>query len=287
MPNVEQMLRSLARQHPEVPYPVLEKDYALSYLLAGIAVVDELKQGLVLKGGTALRKFHFQGYRFSEDLDFSVQPGVRLSAVDKAMARAVQGMENLLQERGPFQVQMKRLLLREPHPRGQDAFVIQVRFPAHPVAQCRVKVEITRDELILQQPQTRQLLHAYPEKLKVSFPCYTLEEIVAEKLRALLQSWQKLRVRGWGASRVCRDYYDIWSIIRQADLQRQIIPELVARKCSHREVDFGVPSDFFSEELLHVAHTEWDRQLRPFVIGCPDSTQVLEELPVLLANLWE
>ena len=52
---------------------IVEKDYALSYLLAAIAQVPELSRNLVLKGGTALRKFYFPGYRFSEDLDFSTR----------------------------------------------------------------------------------------------------------------------------------------------------------------------------------------------------------------------
>lgn len=43
------------------PQFVLEKDYALSYLLAGIASVPDLRELLVLKGGTCLRKAYFAG----------------------------------------------------------------------------------------------------------------------------------------------------------------------------------------------------------------------------------
>jgi predicted nucleotidyltransferase component of viral defense system len=55
------------------PQFVLERDYALSYLLAGIATVPELGASLVFKGGTCLRKAYFPGYRFSEDLDFTAR----------------------------------------------------------------------------------------------------------------------------------------------------------------------------------------------------------------------
>ncbi|PYV80988.1 MAG: hypothetical protein DMG05_30700, partial [Acidobacteria bacterium] len=41
---------------------------------------------------------------------------------------------------------------------------------------------------------------------------YALEEIVAEKLRAILQHFEKLEVRGWSRSRA-RDYYDLWRIL--------------------------------------------------------------------------
>lgn len=50
------------------PQPVLEKGYALSYLLVGIAAVSALRESLVFKGGISLRKVYFPGYRFSEGL---------------------------------------------------------------------------------------------------------------------------------------------------------------------------------------------------------------------------
>lgn len=40
---------------------VVEKDYALSYLLAGIAETPLLRESLVFKGGTCLRKAYFPG----------------------------------------------------------------------------------------------------------------------------------------------------------------------------------------------------------------------------------
>ena len=286
MPTVDQLLRTISRTHPEIPYWVLEKDYALGYLSAGIAAVDALQEALVVKGGTALRKFYFRDYRFSEDLDFSTRPQAQLPMIDEAMEQAVKAMVRKLQEHGPFQVQMERLLLREPHPGGQDAFIVRVRFPAHPSPQCRLKVEITHDELVVCPPQHRQLLHDYPESITAGMACYPLEEIVAEKLRALLQSRARLQARGWGASRVCRDYYDLWSILKQGELQNDLIPDLVAQKCLHRGVALASHQDFFSEDLLNVARAEWERQLRPFVIDCPDAALVLNELPPMVVDLW-
>jgi len=55
----------------KVPMHVIEKDYALSYALAGMAKQPELFHSLIFKGGTALKKIFFGDYRFSEDLDFS------------------------------------------------------------------------------------------------------------------------------------------------------------------------------------------------------------------------
>lgn len=50
---------------------VIEKDWALGWVLAGIAAHPQLATW-VFKGGTCLRKSYYETYRFSEDLDFTV-----------------------------------------------------------------------------------------------------------------------------------------------------------------------------------------------------------------------
>ncbi|MCY4487141.1 MAG: nucleotidyl transferase AbiEii/AbiGii toxin family protein [Deltaproteobacteria bacterium] len=63
------------RARSDTPWEVLERDYLLSWLLAGIAEKPALRDNLVFKGGTALKKCYFGEYRFSEDLDFSSLEG--------------------------------------------------------------------------------------------------------------------------------------------------------------------------------------------------------------------
>ena len=50
----------------------IEKDYVLSWILNGIARHDQLSGIMAFKGGTVLKKFYFEDYRFSEDLDFTL-----------------------------------------------------------------------------------------------------------------------------------------------------------------------------------------------------------------------
>jgi hypothetical protein len=50
----------------------IEKDYALSWILTGIAQSVLLSEILAFKGGTVLKKFYFEDYRHSEDLDFTL-----------------------------------------------------------------------------------------------------------------------------------------------------------------------------------------------------------------------
>jgi predicted nucleotidyltransferase component of viral defense system len=51
---------------------VVEKDYFLGWVLAGINAHEELAESWLFKGGTCLKKCYFKTYRFSEDLDFTL-----------------------------------------------------------------------------------------------------------------------------------------------------------------------------------------------------------------------
>jgi hypothetical protein len=48
------------------------KDYILSWILIGVTHNKLLSNILAFKGGTVLKKFYFEDYRHSEDLDFTL-----------------------------------------------------------------------------------------------------------------------------------------------------------------------------------------------------------------------
>jgi len=149
---------------------------------------------------------------------------------------------------------------------------------------CRVKVEVTADEPVLLPPERHTLLHGYGEVLPCSVACYALEEIVAEKLRTLLQTHQKLASRGWNRPR-SRDYYDLWRIVteRGADLKTEAIPDLLRRKAEHRAVTWSTVEDFFTPELVSEARRTWASSLGPFVSALPECETLLAELKRMLA----
>lgn len=285
MAEVTALLKARSRESG-VRLDILEKDYALSYLLAAIAEEPALGEALILKGGTALRKCYYPAYRFSEDLDFSTRVPGAIPNLSEKISAAVGRMRGLLGVRGPFQAQVEPLILREPHPFEQAAFVVRVQFPAHRQPLCRLKVEITIDEPLLLSAEKRRVLHDYPEPFSAEISVYPLAEIVAEKLRALLQSKSRLEVRGWGGSRVCRDYYDLWSILQREQFAVSI-PELLRQKCALRGLAFASPADFFAEPLLQIAQAEWQTQILPFVSEAPAPEQVLPALKRYVEQLWQ
>jgi predicted nucleotidyltransferase component of viral defense system len=68
----KQELQSFSRELG-IRLDVVEKDYVLGWLLAGINQHPVLGPQWVFKGGTCLKKYNFETYRFSEDLDFTVK----------------------------------------------------------------------------------------------------------------------------------------------------------------------------------------------------------------------
>jgi predicted nucleotidyltransferase component of viral defense system len=96
----------------QAPLHVIEKDYALSYVLAGIAKQPDLSHTLIFKGGTALKKLFFGDYRFSEDLDFSVINAPKDKQLENAMLNAIHISQQLLNEYGSL-IREKIALLKQ------------------------------------------------------------------------------------------------------------------------------------------------------------------------------
>ena len=165
---------------------------------------------------------------------------------------------------------------------------MRVQFPWHPRPLCRVRAEITHDEPVLLTPQKRPLIHAYDEEdLGAEISCYQLDELVAEKLRTLLQTHQKLIRRGWTRAHP-RDYYDLWRTLDAFGdtLDREQFVRLLERKCEHRGVKFLGLDDFFTDALVAEACLRWDANLRPFVVELPECQEVLDRLKALLQGLF-
>ena len=207
-----------AWRQPGLQSYVVERDYLLSSILAGISAVPELRETLVFKGGTALKKCYFGDYRFSEDLDFSGLEGVPSGRCDQADAIVTRlaltaRTCGLLEEYAQVELHCERYVESRPHPGGQEAFRIRARLPWHPRPDISIKVEVTTDEQIaLAGGMRRRVVHDYGEPLEAELQVYSATEVVAEKLRATRQQLARLESRGWMRNRA-RDYYDLWRVL--------------------------------------------------------------------------
>lgn len=265
---------------------VIERDYAQSYVLHGLGETPEFRDSLVFKGGTALKKVHFGEYRFSEDLDFSMVEGPTENDLEIAIRSAITRAEQKVQEIAPVRFTVDRYEEREPHPAGQEAFIVRTQFPWQRQPMVPVKIEVTHDEPVLLPAPHSTVRHGYGEALEVQIRTYSLEEICAEKLRATQQTLAKLKARGWTRSRA-RDYYDLWHLVREygdkIDWER--VSSIVGDKCKLRNVQLESVDAIFDELLLAEVRSTWERTLGPFVPNLPAADVVIDELRDRMAAL--
>jgi len=276
-----------ARKRLGLPWEILERDYLLSWILAGICQVDALRDTLVFKGGTALKKCYFGDYRFSLDLDFTAVGSAPIgAAMESFILDACAAAVKLLDPYAPVEIVCERHVERDPHPAGQEAFDIRARFPWHRRPQAHVMVEAAMDEKVLKPTGRRSVLHDYGEPFDVQVTVYSLEEIVAEKLRAILQHLRSLENRGWVRSRA-RDYYDLWRILAACRGQMDVsdFPLFLREKCKLKGVTFSGPENFFPEAMLATVERTWKSWLGPLVPNLPPCKTVIEELRPHVAAL--
>jgi predicted nucleotidyltransferase component of viral defense system len=224
---------------------VVEKDYVLGWVLAGIARDEELARAWLFKGGTCLKKCFFETYRFSEDLDFTVIEPRQLDRdflIGRFKALAIwlydmTGIE-LPAELLRFDVyDLKtggragegRLAYRGPiAPRGGD-------LP-------RIKLDLTADEHVVLPSVIRPVMHPYADAPGegITARCYAFEELFGEKVRALAQ-----RARP-------RDLYDVINLFRHGDFRNAaaVIRDIVSQKCGFKKIPFP------TFEALAPAHPE-------------------------------
>lgn len=143
---------------------VIEKDYVLGWLLASIAQQPELRDTWVFKGGTCLRKCYYETYRFSEDLDFTVQPGGPEEPAD--LSRVFDGVADWLFEASGIQLQVgDDSFVRRKNRRGNPTTQGRLAFsgPNQPPQLPKVKLDLTSDEVLVSGSVRRPIAHPYSD----------------------------------------------------------------------------------------------------------------------------
>jgi len=236
-----------------------EKDYVILWLLSGLAQSGLVKHGWVFKGGTCLRHCYYKGYRFSEDIDFSCKPG----------GDNLESSLKLLQK-ATVQVQSEsgiRLTVKEPLTIPGD-FQIEIpleysRGGLRRQGLPQVKVHLTFDEPILEKPVICSINSTYSDLSPFKVHSYTKKEIVAEKLRTLLQQQKK-----WPRP---RDLYDLWYMLCRSGEQftwTELFP-MFQEKCRVRDVKPDL-SGLTSDKLREWNKNVWQDRLGPMLKELPD-----------------
>lgn len=276
------------RAETKMPWEGLERDFLFSWILAALAAHPELGQQLVFKGGSCLKKCYFGRYRFSEDLDFTrLEFAPEGAALERAIEEVCQRAVESLHVVGDVRLECSRYVEKEAHPHGQEAFLIRGQLPWQSSAITKVKIEITREEALLCPAEHRAILHEYGDELEGHLLTYSLTEIVAEKLRAILQQVAKREARGWIRPRA-RDYYDLWRILQEYpdQVDQTGFAELLQRKCKEKNVHFDDLDSFFPDVMVREVERTWNTLMRPLLDPLPDWSRVSTELRPLMGRLF-
>jgi len=114
--------------------------------------------------------------------------------------------------------------------------------------------------------------HSYQDVPEFEVTAYSLEEIFAEKLRALYQRSQ------------ARDYYDLYRMITEADIDDSGILPAFSRKCEHDGLDID-PQDGLPREKRDEIRDGWQQTLPDLVADLPEFDQVYEVLEEYVESL--
>lgn len=255
---------------------VVEKDYVLGWLLAGLAQMP-IGELWIFKGGTCIKKCYFETYRFSEDLDFSLlpqTPGSQEALIDqlRTLTASVAAMSGLEFPADQIDVKPRRNQQGRPTFEGRVGYRGPLAYPGSP----KIRFDFTQQEAVIDRPVGRLILHPYPDDLPAdaAVTAYSFNELLAEKTRALLERSRP------------RDLYDVVHLLENApsDLDLVGVQRLFAQKCASKAV--VVPS---CVQFIGVVsgdaelRSEWSNMLAHQLPALPNLDGFLAKLPTLLA----
>jgi len=240
-------------QEWKVPPDTVDKDYVLGHFLS--VFVAHYKNDLVFKGGTCLRKCYIKNYRFSEDLDFT--------ALNKNFVleqKAVQSIAKTTEERTGIQFSVDKVkpLLFQDDPKGFQVYIKywganhsknQRPLPSHRW-HTKIKLEISTDEVLLFDTEEKIIMHPYSDEIssEKQSNCYSINEVVAEKLRALKQ-------RSYTAP---RDFYDLYRLTEKFSRKdwETIIP-IFLKKMQHKNLEYQSWEDLIDSSKVVNVKRAW------------------------------
>ncbi len=281
--EIEQMA-----EQKKVAKATIDKDWVLGHFIDAIFSIPECKRDLIFKGGTCLKKCWFNDYRFSEDLDFTaVNPDFVL---DKKLLNRIVALVNERTEI-PLHIQKLEQLKFNDKPTG-FASIVKFWGADHPRNQAppppqrwltSIKIEIISYEQMVFAPETRPIHHGYSDKLSedttAGIPCYSIQEVLSEKLRALIQ-------RSYTAP---RDFYDIWHLSQNVlDLDWPEIAEAFHKKMKFKNIEFTGIDQMINPENDKQLMAAWHNSLVHQIPGehFPEYNTVRDELNKLFVQIF-
>lgn len=238
----------------------IEKDYILSWILKGISQHKDLSELLIFKGGTVMKKFYFNDYRFSEDLDFTI---TNIDISNEQIFQWFGVVFGYIKEEANIPLE---IIDNNEHEDGGINFYIGYIGPLGGLgSNKKLKVDISKTELIRFNPIIKSSFQEYSDLKPFKLKCYSLEEVVVEKLRSVMQRMQ------------ARDYYDIWYLLVEHGMEIEYYMSEFDAKCKQKGLD---PSDFQAKltQRLPQYRARWISSMKEQIKDLPVFEKVDREL---------
>jgi len=247
IPSTE--IRERAREYG-VPETTVERDYAQNWLLKYLSSIN-----MVLKGGTGIRRIYIKNYRFSDDLDFTLLEMMNEDTLGKLTEEAV------LEAKEESGVNFSSEIQIEENLNGFEATIYfhLLRSSGTPL---KIKLDLTspEKERVLLSVENRNILHPYSDKCQFQIKAYSLEEIMAEKIRSLFE-----RTRP-------RDLYDVWYLHNRID--REKMSNTLYQKCRFKNIEINMSS--FEDRKPDFANA-WENSLGNQLKELPDFVLAIDK----------
>ena len=238
-----------------IPESVLERDYCLSWFLAGLSR-SPIRDLLIFKGGTAIKKCYFANYRFSEDLDFTLAEATPFETIRTQL----ETVYDEVRRSSGIIIRFSR----EDRKKHQNSYTFYLAYegPLPGTHTKEVKVDITIDERMVVPVQDRKLLKGYDEytdlpeneKLRV----YALDEILVEKVAALTDF----------ARNEPRDLYDAWYLISTEKMDLSLLVPEITSKLEFRGRTIDGMGDAFMKKETRLKKL-WQARLAHQMVSLP------------------
>jgi predicted nucleotidyltransferase component of viral defense system len=248
---------------------IIEKDYVIGWLLWGIGSDPDIGHNWIFKGGTCIKKCYIETYRFSEDLDFTVLPDGIINP-EELLPIFNRILKCLSDESGiNFLVNSPRFEQRDSPLSAEGR--IYYRGPRNAPNPGRIKLDLSAEEKVARPSVLRKIAHPYSDELPSidQVRCYSLEELFAEKIRAM------------GERSRPRDLYDIINLFRRRDLQvhPEIIRATLIKKCESKNISVPTFESIKNLGFLEELKSEWENMLGHQLQVLPPFEHFWEELP--------
>jgi predicted nucleotidyltransferase component of viral defense system len=263
--NLSLLSNRLAREGGRrIPEAVLERDYCCSWFLIGLSH-SPLKDILLFKGGTCIKKCYIPEYRFSEDLDFTLTEGLPFENIQKALDIAFKHT----QQSSGIKLYFSRYD-RHPH-ENNYTFFLGYEGPLSGGFGKEVKVDITMKEKIVFPIEEKIVLRGYKEyedlPENVPIRVYSLAEIATEKIVALLDI----------ARNEPRDLYDLWYLVSNQGVNIDELVDAVEEKWKFRDKKLtDVREEFLRKEKR--LKKLWEMRLSSQMTKLPEFDYVYREV---------